>query len=131
MRYKELEVLCDKYRGSNGDSYDCAIAVSGGKDSTFQVYVMKELMGMNPLLISVDNWSWTDTGKSNRDNLTETFGCDLLSFSLNKKIGKKMLFKGLDILGSPTWYIDAAIYAVPVQLCMKMGIELLVYGEKC
>lgn len=38
-RKKELEKLCDKYRGCNGpNKYDCAIAVSGGKDSTFQVY---------------------------------------------------------------------------------------------
>ena len=32
-RWKELESLCDKYRGSNGNGYDCIIAVSGGKDS--------------------------------------------------------------------------------------------------
>jgi hypothetical protein len=25
-RYKKLEKLCNKYRGCNGDSYDCAIA---------------------------------------------------------------------------------------------------------
>lgn len=128
-RYKELEEFCYKYRGCNGDGYDCAIAVSGGKDSTFQVYVMKELMGMNPLLISVDNWSWTKTGKANKANISEAFGCDILTFSLNKKVGKKMLLKGLKKLGSPTWYMDAAIYSVPVNMCMKMGIELLVYGE--
>ena len=29
-RFEELEKICDKYRGSNGDGYDCAIAVSGG-----------------------------------------------------------------------------------------------------
>lgn len=128
-RYKELEELCAKYRGCNGDGYDCAIAVSGGKDSTFQVYVMKELMRMNPLLISVDSWSWTEAGKENKANISEAFGCDVLTFSLNKKAGKKMLLKGLEKLGSPTWYIDAAIYATPVNLCIKMGIELLVYGE--
>ena len=128
-RFKELEKLCDKYRGCNGDGYDCAIAVSGGKDSTFQVYVMKELMKMNPLLISIDNWSWTETGRQNKANLSETFGCDILTFSLNQKVGKKMLLKGLQKLGSPTWYVDAAIYAVPVNLCMKMGLKLLVYGE--
>ena len=32
-RWKEFEALCDKYRGMNGDSYDCAIAASGGKRS--------------------------------------------------------------------------------------------------
>lgn len=128
-RFKELEALCDKFRGCNGDSYDCAIAVSGGKDSTFQVYVMKELMGMNPLLISVDNWSWTNTGIQNKANISESFGCDILTVTLNKRVGKKMMLKALKKIGSPTWYIDAAIYAVPVRLCIKMGLKLLVYGE--
>lgn len=128
-RFEELESLCSKYRGINGDGYDCAIAVSGGKDSTMQVYVIKELLGMNPLLISVDNWSWTETGLKNKANISEAFGCDILTFSLNKKVGKKMLLKGLKRLGSPTWYLDAAIYSVPVKLCMQMGIQLLVYGE--
>ena len=50
-RFDELTALCDKYRGCNGNGYDCAIAVSGGKDSHFQVYYMKEVMKMNPLLL--------------------------------------------------------------------------------
>lgn len=129
QRYEELKVLCDKFRGCNGDGYDCAIAVSGGKDSTFQVYVMKEMLGMNPLLISVDNWSWTETGRQNKANISEAFGCDILTLSLNKKVGKKMLLKGLEKLGSPTWYVDAAIYAYPVKLSMQLGLNLLVYGE--
>ena len=49
-RLKELKELCDRYRGKNGDYYDCIIAASGGKDSHFQVYVMKELMKMNPFV---------------------------------------------------------------------------------
>ena len=28
-RWKELESLCEKYRGKNGNGWDCAIAVSG------------------------------------------------------------------------------------------------------
>ena len=47
-RNKELEKICKKFRGKNGDGYDCAIAVSGGKDSHYQVYYMKEVMKMNP-----------------------------------------------------------------------------------
>ena len=90
---------------------------------------MKELLGMNPLLISVDNWSWTETGKANKNNISEAFSCDIVTLSLNRKVGKKMMLKGLDLLGSPTWYADAAIYAFPVKLAMNMGIKLLVYGE--
>lgn len=72
-RFKELEALCDKHRGRNGSNdYDCAIAVSGGKDSHFQVHIMKEKLGMNPVLFSVeDNFTMTNVGKSNLRNLSQ------------------------------------------------------------
>ena len=60
-RWRELELICDKYRGSNGNSYDCAIAVSGGKDSHFQTHIIKDKLKMNPLLLSVGNFDWTET----------------------------------------------------------------------
>jgi tRNA(Ile)-lysidine synthase TilS/MesJ len=51
-RFEELKGLCKRYKGSNGlYGYDCMIAVSGGKDSYFQVYMFKEVLGMNPLLV--------------------------------------------------------------------------------
>jgi len=49
-RRNELEQLCDNYRDINGTGYNCAIAVSGGKDSHYQVHIKKEIMGMNPIL---------------------------------------------------------------------------------
>ena len=59
QRISEFEELCSKYRKSNGNDYDCAIAVSGGKDSHFQVYYMKEVMKMNPVLLSCGPLDWT------------------------------------------------------------------------
>ena len=54
--FKEFKSLCDKHRGCNGNGYDCAIAMFGGKDSHFQTYIMKEVMKMNPILVSVGIW---------------------------------------------------------------------------
>ena len=54
-RWQKLEKLADKYRGSNGNYYDCINTASAGKDSYYQTYIFKEKLGMNPLLISVDN----------------------------------------------------------------------------
>jgi len=95
-RKKELESLCDKHRGCNGNYYDCAIAVSGGKDSHFQVYYMKEIMKMNPLLLTVGNLEWTETGRKNLNNLSETFGLALtnnveLAVAMKVNDGKIML----------------------------------------
>ena len=39
-RLQELKDLCDHHRGCNGNGPDCAIAVSGGKDSHFQIHVL-------------------------------------------------------------------------------------------
>ena len=80
-RWKEFEALCDKYRGCNGPGgYDCAVAASGGKDSHFQVYILKEVMHMNPILFSVeDNFPMTEAGKHNLKNISEEFGCTIIS----------------------------------------------------
>jgi len=128
-RWKQLEKLCDKYRGCNGDSYDCAIAVSGGKDSHTQVHIMKDRLDMNPLLLTVNNASWTETGRRNLANISEAFGCDIISLSVNGRAFKIMGKKALIELGSPMWYADAAIYAFPYKMAIKMGLKLLVYGE--
>jgi N-acetyl sugar amidotransferase len=128
-RWIELESLCKKYRGSNGTGYDCAIAVSGGKDSHFQTYLIKEKLKMNPLLISVGNLDWTETGRKNLDNLSDEFGCDMIMSIPNRKVARIMLRKSFEEIGSPGWYLDANIYSFPVKLAQKFGIKLLFYGE--
>lgn len=128
-RWKELEELADKYRGSNGDNYDCIITASGGKDSHYQVYVFKELLGMNPLIVNIDNFSWTETGRHNWSNILTEFGVDAHVMSLNPQVCKKMFRKAFFKLGSPTWYFDMAIYAYPLQAAIKQGIPLIIYGE--
>jgi len=129
-RWGELEKICDRYRGINGDGYDCMIAVSGGKDSHFQTYVMKELMGMNPLLVSVeDNFPMTEAGVHNLKNLSEQFGCDIISMKPNIKVQKRIMRKTFEKLGKPTWYIDRLIYTYPVHMALNFKIPLLVYGE--
>lgn len=128
-RWKQLEELCDKYRGSNGDYYDCIITASGGKDSHYQTHIFKEKLGMNPLIVSVDNFSWTKTGRDNWDNLRSRFGVDAHVISLNPQVCKKMFRKAFERLGSPTWYFDMAIYAYPLQAAIKLNIPFIVYGE--
>lgn len=129
QRWQQLEQLCDKHRGSNGDGYDCVIAVSGGKDSHYQTYIMKEKLKMNPLLVSVGNIDWTDTGRKNLQNLTDSFGCDLILYTPNSHVARIMAKKALIEIGSPGWYNDSLLYAFPIKMAMKFGIKLVVYGE--
>lgn len=130
QRYKELEELCDKYRGMNGTSYDCAIAVSGGKDSHYQVYLMKEVLKMNPILFSVeDNFEMTEAGKHNLKNISEEFGCNIISLKPDRKAQKKLMKFTFEKYGKPTWFIDRLIYTFPMHMAIKFNTPLLVYGE--
>lgn len=130
-RWKELQALCDRHRGKYGtNGHDCIIAVSGGKDSHVQVHVMKEEMGMNPLLVSVeDNFTMTEAGKHNLRNISEAFGCNIISLKPDIRTQKKLIRLCFENWGKPTWYLDRLIYTYPVRMALAFRIPLLVYGE--
>lgn len=130
-RFKELEAICDKYRGMNGpNGYDCMIAVSGGKDSHYQVHLMKDIMHMNPLLVSAeDNFPMTNAGIHNIKNISEAFGCDIISMKPNIKAQKVIMRYTFEKYGKPTYFIDRYIYTYPLWMALKFNTPLLVYGE--
>ena len=130
MRRRELQALCDRYRGSNGNGPDCIIAVSGGKDSHFQTKVMKEELGMHPLLVTVeDSFPMTEAGKHNLRNISEEFGCEIVSLKPNIRVQKLIMRRTFELLGKPTYFIDRLIYTFPLHMAVKWKIPLLVYGE--
>lgn len=130
-RWSELKELCDKYRGCNGvNNYDCMIAVSGGEDSHFQVYLMKVLMKMNPLLVTVeDNFPMTKAGMHNIKNISEAFGCDIISMKPNIRAQKKIMKYTFEKYGKPTYFLDRYIYTYPLHMAARFNLSLLVYGE--
>lgn len=128
-REKELAKLCDKYIRKDG-YYDCVIPVSGGKDSHFLTYMMKEKMGMNPLLICVaDPFTHTAAGIHNLRNLSETFGCDTIVFNMSIDLFRRVTRIGFEELGEPLRFIEAAIYTVPFKYAVAFNIPLIVFGE--
>ncbi|WP_436414229.1 N-acetyl sugar amidotransferase [Petrimonas sp.] len=130
-RFEELKKICDTYRGCNGkNSYDCMIAVSGGKDSHFQVYMFKEVLGMNPLLVTVeDNFPMTSAGMHNLKNISEAFGCDIISMKPNIQAQKKIMKYTFEKYGKPTYFVDRYIYTYPLHMAVKFNTSLLIYGE--
>jgi N-acetyl sugar amidotransferase len=128
-RWKELEKLCDKYRRKDG-YYDCIIAVSGGKDSYYQVYVMKELLGMNPLLVTAQStFSWTKTGLHNFSNISDVFGCDIVALHLNLDVARKMTRVAFEETGFGAMPMDLAIYVFPIRVAINYNIPFILYGE--
>jgi hypothetical protein len=124
-----LGSLCEKHRREDG-RYDCVIAVSGGKDSTFLTYMMKERLSMNPLLVCVaDPFTHTGAGVHNLQNLQETFNCDTWVFRVSADLFRRATRIGFEELGEPLRFIEAAIYTVPPRLAVALNIPLIIYGE--
>ena len=61
-RKKEFDGLIEKYRSKDTSRYDCIVPVSGGKDSTYQAYLMKKY-GLNPLCVNFEPTYATELGK--------------------------------------------------------------------
>ena len=51
---QELERMFAKLKNKKG-RYDCIVPISGGKDSTYVLYLVKMKYNLNPLTITVDN----------------------------------------------------------------------------
>ena len=128
-RFEELKALCEKYRRSDG-YYGCIIPVSGGKDSHFLTYMMKERMGMNHLLICVtDPFTHTAVGTHNLKNLGESFNCDTIMFNMSTDLFRRVTRIGFEELGEPLRFVEAAIYTVPFNYAVAFDIPLIVFGE--
>lgn len=127
-RKKEFEQLIEKFRDSSGGNYDCVIPVSGGKDSTYQTYIMKKVYGFNPLCVSFEPTDSTELGKKNLANLGN-FGVDLIQFRKNPIVYKKMVIEGFKRVGDPEWPNHLGIFTVPVRIALQYKIPLVIWGE--
>lgn len=127
-RREELQKILEKYRSKDGSRYDCIIPVSGGKDSHFQTYVIKEEFGLNPLLVSFHPRDFTELGRKNIENL-KNFGVDCIEFTHNPVIYKKLAKFGFTELGDCAWPEHMGIFTVPVQVAVAYKIPLLIWGE--
>lgn len=67
---EELEKFLSKYRSKNGE-VDCVIGLSGGRDSSYGLHVLKEEFGMNPVGFSYD---WLLTSRKARHNIAKMAG---------------------------------------------------------
>ncbi len=126
-RWHELELLCGQYRNPN--RYDCVIAVSGGKDSHFLVYTLKERLHMNPLLIRVkDAFSNTIAGTANVKNIATAFDCDMIEFGISPVLYKQLTRYCFEKHANFP-FIDGEVYTTPVNIASKYDIPLVFYGE--
>ena len=127
-RAKKFDEILSDARKKAGGWYDCIVPVSGGKDSTWQVYAMKKIHNMNPLAITFDQFDQPETGLHNLDVL-RSIGVDHIHFTLNPNIVRRLVMKGFEIVGDPYWVNHVGIFTIPFHFAVRFNIPLVIFGE--
>lgn len=127
-REQKLRSILDNYRNTDGMSYDCIVPVSGGRDSYYIVHLLKNVYGMNPLLVSYNKHYNTHVGIRNYQYLKTIFDCDALQMVVQPQKVKKITLSTLKNLGSIYWHVLAGQSVFPVQTAVRFKIPLIVWG---
>lgn len=128
-REKEFAELLNSYKDKNASGYDCIIPVSGGKDSHFQTWYIKEKLGLNPLLVTYYSHNYSPTADENLKNLGKVFGVDHYVFTPSYHVVQKMNRVGFRKTGDMSWHFHCGVNTVPFRVSVQFGIPLVVYGE--
>jgi N-acetyl sugar amidotransferase len=127
-RAEKLRTILDQYRNTSGNNYDCIIPVSGARDSYFIVHTIKNVYGMNPLLVTYNKQYNTAVGVRNLANLRIQFDCDLMTLTVNPETVKKITRATMRRIGSIYWHCLAGQSVYPVHIAVKFKIPLIIWG---
>jgi N-acetyl sugar amidotransferase len=111
-----------------GKSFDCIIPVTGGGDSYFIVHTVKNVLGMNPLLVNYNSQYNTKVGIRNLANLSTVFDCDVLTSTLSPELLKRITRHTIKKYGSIYWQVLAGYTTFPVQMAVRFRIPLIIWG---
>jgi len=128
-RLNKLKEILSTYESKRKDFYDCIIPISGGKDSTFQLYVLTKILKKNIIAITFSpNW-FSPTGRYNLLNSINKFDVDHVMFLPRRKIVNRLAKKSLPMIGDACWHCHAGVGAFPLSMATKLNVQLLIWGE--
>lgn len=126
-RFNELGKICDKYRKNDG-SFDIIVPVSGGKDSTYIAFQMRDKLKMNPLTITFQHPMPTQIGFRNWFNFINS-GFSNILVTPDQRQYRKFARDQLIKRGMPKQPFVVGISAAIIKLAKKFDIKLICYAE--
>ncbi len=126
---KFLDLLSKLENEKHQRSYDVLMAYSGGKDSTYTMYLLSKKYNLRILALSFDNGFISDTSHENIKRVTDRLGIDLIMFKpkwdMLKKIfvhaSREELFSKKTLERAST--ICTSCIGLVKSLCLKTAIE--------
>ncbi|MDL2143323.1 N-acetyl sugar amidotransferase [Flavobacterium tructae] len=129
-RRKELDDVVAFGKANSQSGYDCIIGVSGGKDSTRQAFFVKDVLKMNPLLVSLGYppEQVTQRGVDNVSNMI-AHGFDCITINPAPKIWRKLMRKGFFEHTNWAKSTELALFSSVPRLAIAYQIPLIWWGE--
>jgi N-acetyl sugar amidotransferase len=126
-RLTDLHGLAAEHKGQG--LYDCILPFSGGKDSTYTLwYVVREL-GLKPLVVQFNHGFMRGTLLDNNVRTFKKLGVDVMSFTPNWHVVKRLMLEALVRKGDFCWHCHTGIYSYPMHIALKFQVPLVVWGE--
>ena len=126
-RRKMLDDVIAPYIGKG--AYDCIVPFSGGKDSTFQLWYVVTQLHLKPLVVRFNHWGYRPLVQENNTRTFKKLGVDVLEFTANWQVVKKLMLASLKATGDFCWHCHTGVFAHTMQIAVKHEIPLIIYGE--
>ena len=128
---RRLRLIAERIRREGRKKcYDVVVGVSGGCDSSYMLYLAKEVLGLRPLAVHFDN-TWDSTvAVENIHNVLKALDIDLYTYVVDNEeyddIYRAFLRAGVPDIEAPT---DIGLAAVLYMACEKYGIKYIFEGH--
>lgn len=126
-RGQQLDELVEEHRGKN--DYDCIVPFSGGKDSTYTLWYIVTQLKLKPLVVRFDHGFMRDTLEENNVRTFKKLGVDVISFTPNWKLVKRLMLEALRRKGDFCWHCHTGIFSYPMHIAVKFNVPLVIWGE--
>lgn len=122
-----LDSLIGEYREKG--IYDCIVPYSGGKDSVFQLWYIVTQLKLKPLVVRFNHWGFRPLIEENNTKIFKKLGVDVLQFTPNWHIVKKIMLASLKKTGDFCWHCHTGVFAHTMQVAIRYNTPLIFWGE--
>lgn len=126
-RKTELDALVERHRGKH--DYDCIVPFSGGKDSTYTLWYLLKEYKVKPLVVRFDHGFMRDNLIENNTRTFKKLGVDVLNFTPNWRVVKRLMLESLRRKGDFCWHCHTGIFSYPMHMAVKFKVPLVFWGE--
>jgi N-acetyl sugar amidotransferase len=125
----KLNQLADTIKAKGkGKKYDCLIGLSGGVDSTYVAYLVKQL-GLRPLAVHLDNGWNSELAVKNIENIIKKMNIDLYTLVVNWQEFKDIQLSYLKASVVDIEVVsDHAIFSTMYKLAKEHSIGYIISG---